>query len=132
MDASKYIGAPFAELGRDLATGVDCYGLLLLIMRERGVDLPDPEYKSDWAANGGNLFIENYADYATEVSEDDLVPGDVILLKGIEGVASHIAIYIGSGQFIHSSRGIGVTKGRLSSKQMRRRIVGFYQIKGAA
>lgn len=55
--------------------------------------------------------------------------GDIIILK-IFGIESHIAIYVGEGKMLHSSKNTGSVIDFVSRWQ--RVIVGFYRIKRAA
>lgn len=125
--AASLVGVPFAHHGRDPKTGLDCFGLFLLVMRAMGNEIPDYAYEQDWAKNGGNLFIENYWKHAKEVAEREAQPGDAILFRHVPGIANHVAILLQHGRFLHCSRA-GVVIERLSDSAHRRRIEGFYRI----
>lgn len=125
--AASLVGVPFAHHGRDQQTGLDCFGLFLIVMRALGKSIPDYCYEQDWARSGANLFIENYWRHAREVPEREALPGDAILFRHAPGIANHIAVLLEYGRFLHCSRA-GVVIERLSDSAHRRRIEGFYRI----
>lgn len=129
IDYEKYIGIPYVEDGRDPAVGLDCKGLLLVLLKDLGIDLPDICSESDWAKCGRNLFVEKYHENTFEIEQSDLEPGDLIMVRGRSGVGDHVAVCVGDGQFIHSVFGVGVVKGRLSEKSVQRRMLGCYRVR---
>lgn len=40
IEYADLIGAPFKSHGRDIKTGVDCYGLVQAVFRREGIELP--------------------------------------------------------------------------------------------
>jgi cell wall-associated NlpC family hydrolase len=125
---AECIGVPYKEHGRDIKTGFDCYGLFLYIVNGLGNPIPDYAYSPDWCKQGYNYFIENYYQYADEIQEKELIPSDVILLQGFEGVAYHIAVYIGEGKFIHCGK-LGVTIARLHVWKQKKKIHSYYRLR---
>ena len=127
--ASKYIGIPFKEHGRDL-DGLDCYGLILLFYKELGCKLDDYRYKPNWFKEGYNLFLENYYKYAERIPENQaLIPGDAILFRGFDKCPTHIGVYLGNGKFIHCLRKVGVVVSRLNQEPFESRIEGRFKLK---
>lgn len=91
MDAMKK-GIPYVWGGTNLASGVDCSGLVQSIYKNLGVSLPRSTYEQ---AKAGK-----------RVSLGNLLPGDLVFYNtgsrdpnGI-GSLSHVSIYIGNGQVI--------------------------------
>jgi cell wall-associated NlpC family hydrolase len=126
--SNDYIGIPFVARGADRG-GVDCYGLVRLVFRERlGIDLPS--------------FAESYlttresADIAALLSDArqspewaPIAPGterefDVALCR-IGDFASHVAVVIGGGRMIHADHKSGVQTIRYRDGIWSRRIVAF-------
>ena len=102
--AKKYMGLRYKSGTPSLTNGADCSGFTMLIFREFGVSLP--------RTVGGQIGRGTY------VNKSDLQKGDLVFYKakGSKGGASHVGIYIGSGQVIHESRpGVGV---KISSVNM--------------
>ena len=85
--AKKFIGTPYVRGGNSLTKGVDCSGFTQQVYKNFGVNLQRSP-RSQYASNG----------YA--VSKSDLKPGDLVFY-GYSSV-SHVAIYVGNGQIIHS------------------------------
>ena len=84
--ARGYVGVPWRHLGRS-RTGVDCIGLVLLVAREVGMDLPDP---APYAREPqGTRLLDGILAHATRVAE--VAPGDVLLFRmGLYG--GHVGI----------------------------------------
>jgi peptidoglycan DL-endopeptidase CwlO len=81
--AMGYLGVPYRWGGASPA-GFDCSGFVMYVYAQIGVSLPHSSY----AMMG----------MGTPVSIDQLQPGDLVFFSG----GSHMGIYIGGGQFIHS------------------------------
>ncbi len=73
--------------------GIDCSGYVHMIYRANGI------------AIHRDADLQFYYD-GVEVSPDNLQPGDLLFFKN-HGEISHVGMYTGNGQFIHSSSGEG-------------------------
>lgn len=90
--AKNYIGTPYVWGGESMSEGgMDCSGFVYNALKDAG-------YKV------GRTTAQGYRSYGTSVSKSDMQPGDLVFF-GKNGEASHIGIYIGNGQMIHSSGG---------------------------
>jgi cell wall-associated NlpC family hydrolase/uncharacterized protein YgiM (DUF1202 family) len=98
--AYKFLGYPYTAVGNSPATGFSCIGFASYVYRSLGIPLP---------GDLGNAYA-----YAPKVPFSDLLPGDLLYFQNtVWPGLSHVAIYIGNGQFIHSEYfGLGV---RISS-----------------
>lgn len=95
--AEKYIGTPYVWGGESMAEGgMDCSGFVYNALRDAGYDV-------------GRTTAQGYRGYGKSVSKSDLQPGDLVFY-GKNGKASHIGIYIGNGQMIHSTGDVDNTK----------------------
>lgn len=90
-------------MGRSFS-GVDCYGLVILIYREElGIILNDYTYTYTWDKDGCN-YIERYAGDVIrdefEYVDKPYRPFDGVLFK-IGKVVNHIGLFVDEDKFIH-------------------------------
>jgi cell wall-associated NlpC family hydrolase len=85
-------------VGRPFYHGVlDCYTLVRdFYQREMGIELQDYDRKDEWWANGGDLYMQNYAACGFE-PVDDLQHGDVVIMQVRAPVPNHAGIYLADG-----------------------------------
>lgn len=87
--AKEYIGVPYVTGGTD-RTGFDCSGLVFTVGKEAlNMDLP---------RTAAQLY-----DYVKIVADSKKEAGDLLFFKTVGDKISHVAIYIGNDQFIHSA-----------------------------
>ena len=90
--AKSFLGTKYVYGGSSPSSGFDCSGFVCYVFNKFGVSLS--RSSSGMASNG--VFVE----------KSNLQPGDIILFSGSRGGGiGHVGIYIGNGQFIHSSSG---------------------------
>jgi cell wall-associated NlpC family hydrolase len=95
--AQKYLGTPYVWGGESMAEGgMDCSGFVYNALKDAGY-------------NVGRTTAQGYRGYGSSVSKSEMQPGDLIFF-GKNNDASHIGIYLGNGQMIHSSGGSKNTK----------------------
>ncbi len=88
--AKSFLGTPYVYGGTDLSTGTDCSGFTYSVFEHFNITLN--RRSADQYLNG------------VSVSKDELMPGDLIFFTFTEGGdIGHVAIYIGDGQYIHST-----------------------------
>jgi cell wall-associated NlpC family hydrolase len=81
--AMQYLGVPYVW-GGESPSGMDCSGLVVLVFRQLGLELP--HYT-------GDLWNEG-----VPVDKDQLQAGDLVFFNGL----GHMGIYIGGGMMIHA------------------------------
>ncbi|USF30459.1 SH3 domain-containing protein [Clostridium sp. MD294] len=90
--AKQFLGTPYVWGGTDLNGGVDCSGYVYAVMQKFGVTL--------------NRSSASMTSNGVAVKKADLAPGDLVFFDtDRNGGISHVGIYIGDGQYIHSSSG---------------------------
>jgi murein DD-endopeptidase len=87
LRAIALLGSPY-QWGGSGPAAFDCSGLVHFIYNELGIEVPrtaEEQYRA-----------------ATHVDIDDLEPGDLLFFKIRGKRISHVAIYAGSGRFVHA------------------------------
>lgn len=97
-EAKKWIGIPYCYGGTNNC--VDCSGLTQNVYKSIGIILP--------------RTASEQANYGEEISLYDALPGD-LLFFGNNTKVTHVAIYIGNNEIIHSSSSRGVICEKLNS-----------------
>jgi cell wall-associated NlpC family hydrolase len=75
--------------GNDLSTGVDCSGFIQAIYKKIGYDLP--------------RYSNAQLRACEVVSNDNLLPGDLIFYANSDDVVNHVGIYLGDDKISHAS-----------------------------
>lgn len=100
--AKAHLGLPYLYGGTSPSTGFDCSGLTQYAFRQAGITIPRVSYEQ--AAAGRS------------VPYSQLRVGDLVAFNS---PVSHVGIYVGNGQFIHSPKTGDVVKiSKLSAMQL--------------
>lgn len=86
--ALRYLGTPFVW-GGATPSGFDCSGFVQHVFEQAGILLPR---------------TADYQYAAIRHMPEPLRPGDLVFFQTYAPGASHVGIYLGGGEFIHSSR----------------------------
>ncbi|MDX2129285.1 MAG: C40 family peptidase [Chloroherpetonaceae bacterium] len=101
-EINQYLGTPY-RYGGEKFTGMDCSGFVMRVYQD-AIKLKLPRTSSAMAQFG------------EFVSQTKLKFGDLVFFRIKSSKISHVGIYIGEGEFVHSSSSLGVTVSKLSDK----------------
>lgn len=123
-----YIGIPFVSGGRD-RTGLDCYGLIRLVLMEQyGCKLPLLDGKYDNALNlydTSPLFFQQLPILTEKIAGPQ---ERALALLEMHQLPCHLGLFCGGESIIHSRAGVGVVAERLDSRRLPGKIVGWYRV----
>jgi len=109
--AFKYIGVRY-KYGQSSETGFDCSGYVKFIYKDFGLLLPHSSY--------AQYKMSKHLDPA------EALPGDLVFFNTRGSNISHVGIYLGNNQFIHSpSRGGSVCIDSLGAYYFKKHLRGF-------
>jgi cell wall-associated NlpC family hydrolase len=91
VNAMAFLGAPYKRGGTSIETGFDCSGFVRAIY-EQTAGLILPRRAKEQAAA------------AQKIDRADLQPGDLVFFNTMRRAFSHVGIYVGEGNFIHSPK----------------------------
>ncbi len=91
VNAMTFLGVPYRRGGTSIATGFDCSGFVRAIY-EQTAGLVLPRQAREQAAN------------SQKIERTDLRPGDLVFFNTMRRAFSHVGIYVGEGNFIHSPK----------------------------
>ena len=124
MIIKDLIGTPYKEHGRD-SSGMDCYGLVIEVLRRTGITVPDVFYP-DTGNETNRKILKVLEEGIPNVQIDKPETGAVVEIL-VHGQPSHVGVCIGNGEFIHAIKRIGVVIEPLS--RYRHRIKGYFRVK---
>jgi len=97
LQALTQLGIRYRWGGKSPETGFDCSGLVLYSAQQSlGLKLPPRSY--------------DIALFGSEVSRTDLQVGDLVFFNTLGRRNSHVGVYLGNDQFVHSPSAGGVVK----------------------
>lgn len=109
----KAIGTKYVSGGTS-TNGFDCSGFTMYVFDKIGINLPH---------QSGSQY-----QMGTDVSRDEMRPGDLVFFNTSGKGISHVGIYVGDGEFAHASSSRGVTISSLSDSYYVNRYVGAKRI----
>jgi len=92
-EAIQYLGVPYKWGGTDPKSGLDCSGLVVVVFKKLGKDLPH--------------YSQAQAQLGAPVSYSDLQPGDLVFFGS---PVHHVGIYLGEDYYIQSPKKNDVVK----------------------
>ncbi|WP_051412107.1 C40 family peptidase [Halonatronum saccharophilum] len=99
----KYRNIPYKHNGRSLQ-GLDCWGLLIAIYRDFGLDLPSDDgafISEQWYKEDPNRYLRGLSKIGIEVGFQELMVLDLVYFELLDGVVTHSGVMINDREFIH-------------------------------
>ena len=130
IQVNDFIGIPFKNGGRE-PDGVDCYGLVRLILKERqSVDLPSLRYDDSFDCRAVSAELDSlFNRFGGEVyfeKVDKPSGGEVVILQH-KGFPGHCGLMLDELRFVHSLPGVGSVVSRLDDPVWKGKEEGFYR-----
>ena len=125
VESEKWIGVSYVHNGRSKTQGVDCLGLIVLLLRATGLEIIDGDgkvYEPDWYLHTPEeRYMEGIYRQGVQVERDTLLPGDVVFFKpgilvGGPDMITHGGIYLGKDHFIHCITGRSVERALITHR----------------
>jgi cell wall-associated NlpC family hydrolase len=126
---NKFVGIAYLPHGRELATGLDCWGLLRLALHDRwGIDLPSYDDYGDptQPAQVGPYLTTCIEGCWLPVPAGTELAGDVALLR-IGEHPTHVGLVVAPGQMLHVFDRAASCVERYDGPKWGNRLVAFYR-----
>ncbi len=121
------IGKKFVNGGRDVQTGMDCWGLVMEVYRRYGITIPDftvdafAFHAIDLLA--GEAMVERvWEEVCHPYSREAPL---VVLMRMHPELITHAGVFVGNKRIIHTMKGTGVIMSHTAPLQSR--IAGYYR-----
>lgn len=134
MKTDDLIGIPYVRHGRT-RDGFDCWGLVLEVLRRRGIDASDVFAREDQETvkmlqdgTPSDLWIAQLFPGWRRVEAADL--GDVVVFRDIDGDATHAGVLVTPAHFLHTMKRTGTVLTRLTREPWATLLCGVYRHDG--
>lgn len=118
MKYSDLLGVKYTPHGRSIEEGFDCYGLVIEVLKRNNIFLPDLYYASE----------KEYLKLSKELKENGVKINkpelNCIVELEVLGVPKHIAVYIGEGYIIHTTKVVVIEQ----LNHYNKKIKGFWKV----
>lgn len=102
-EALSWLNVPYRHRGRT-KRGIDCLGLLLMIYKNIGFNIPDDtEYVFNWHLGNASKYEKGLEANCIAVARRDSLPGDICTFTVGCPTINHTGLWMNSNEFIHAS-----------------------------
>lgn len=126
------IGIPYQHNGRDYQ-GVDCWGLVYLLLQELGIEVPvddGKEIPDDWYLKEPDRYIKGLKTLGKEVGHfNNLQPLDLPYFRLYRNVITHSGVMLDNTNFIHVLIGKEVRMDTMGKRFWRSKYAGAIRLK---
>jgi cell wall-associated NlpC family hydrolase len=124
---SDLMFSPFVDGGRDVLTGLDCWGLLMEVSRRMGHEIPDFRVSCFASADTDERVREESPRLATRVDAPE--PGAVVAMAMellLPHAVQHFGVMVDNRRFLHTLECKGPLLTKIDDGYFCKRIKGFY------
>ncbi len=129
--AQELLKCGFEKAGRG-PDKIDCMGVIIIYMKEFGIEIPDYSHIKDWGK-----YDEEYVKAIPKLlrkleSDEKLRIGDIIVFRNtqeVTGNLNHAGIYLGDNDFIHAGAKFGVMIDKLYERFWKDRVYGHFRLR---
>ncbi len=130
IDIADLIGTPFVDGGRDPKTGLDCWGLFMIVMSRLGQDVPDYKISCFDSTEIGKAARHALATQWQRTDQPGPGVGVVLEIDPEKpDCKQHFGVCISKYKFVHTLRKTGCILSRTDDRYWSQKIKGFYQWK---
>ena len=128
IEYSDLIGVPFIDGGRNIETGLDCWGLFMIVMDRLGTPVPDYKISCFDSTEIGKAARHALATQWKKVYQPEPGVGLVMDLDPeMPGVNQHFGVCVSKYKFIHTLKKTGVIRTELNDAFWKAKIKGMYK-----
>ena len=130
IEYSDLIGVPFVNGGRYIETGLDCWGLFMIVMDRLGQSVPDYKISCFDSSEIGNAARHALATQWQKTDGPGVGVGVVMDMNPeLPGIDQHFGVCVNNKFFIHTLRKTGCILSRLNDNFWKLKIKGYYHWK---
>ncbi len=127
LNVSDLIGVPFVDGGRDPETGLDCWGLTMIVMRRCGLEIPDYKISCFDTSEIGQAVRRDLAARWAKASMPEFGVGLVMDLDPrLPGIHQHFGVCVSKDKFIHTLKKTGVILTKIADPFWQAKVKGMY------
>jgi len=129
LEYKEYIGIPFKNRGRDKKTGLDCWGLVSVVLKDQyAIIVPELlDYSDCLNRDQTSKVIELNTPLVSGIKLDNPEEGCVVVLSS-GGLSAHVGLVISKNMMLHTTKGVGACIEPLNSPRIKSRIKGYYRV----